>query len=71
MERQGNTDAAGTAGTPPPIASPDQDIHKGAVEDDHPSAKTNAPGLDKNGLPNDTNKIAEAAIAARADCTQG
>ena len=56
MERQGNTD---------------QDIHKGAVEDDHPSTKTNAPGLDKNGLPNDPKKIAEAAIAARSDCTQG
>jgi hypothetical protein len=34
------------------------DLHKGAIEDEHPCASTNAPGLDEDGLPND-----EVAIA--------
>jgi hypothetical protein len=52
-------------------ASRDHDIHKGAIEDDRPSATTNAPGLDDDGLPNDDVAIAESALAARADGSQG
>jgi hypothetical protein len=51
--------------------SRDQDIHKGAIEDERPTKTTNAPALDANGLPNDKKKIAEDAVAARADGTQG
>jgi len=52
-------------------SSPDGDIHKGAVEDDHPCVRSNAPGLDDNGLPNDAIAIAEDAIGAREDGSQG
>ena len=51
--------------------SRDADIHKGAMEDERPSATTNAPGLDADGLPNDETAIAEDAVGARADGTQG
>jgi hypothetical protein len=51
--------------------SPDADVHKGAMEDERPPATTNAPGLDGNGLPNDETAIAEDAVGARADGTQG
>jgi hypothetical protein len=54
---------------PPP--SRDQDIHKGATEDEQPSEATNAPALDEEGLPNDERAIAEDAVGARADGTQG
>jgi hypothetical protein len=53
------------------ITSPDQDIHKGAVEDGCPSTTTNAPALDDDGLPNDETAIAQDAVGARADQTQG
>ena len=51
--------------------SRDQDIHKGAFEDGRPSATTNAPGLDDDGLPNDETAIAEDALGAREDGSQG
>ena len=51
--------------------SRDADVQKGAMEDGCPSAATNAPGLDNEGLPNDETAIAEDAIGARADSTQG
>jgi hypothetical protein len=51
--------------------SPDPDIHKGAMEDDRPCATTNAPGLDDDGLPNDEIAIAEDALGAREDGSQG
>jgi hypothetical protein len=51
--------------------SRDQDIHKGAIEDGVPTKATNAPALDGNGLPKDKKKIAEEAVAARADGTPG
>ena len=54
-----------------PIPSRDQDIHKGATEDGCPSEATNAPGLGDDGLPDDEKAIAEDAIGARADGTQG
>jgi hypothetical protein len=49
----------------------DHDIHKGAIEDGRPSATTNAPGLDDDGLPNDETAIAENALGAREDGSQG
>jgi hypothetical protein len=51
--------------------SRDQDLRKGAVEDEGPSGTTNAPGLDGNGLPNDETAIAEDALGAREDRSQG
>jgi hypothetical protein len=55
----------------PGARSRDADVHKGAMEDGRPSAATNAPGLDDEGLPNDATAIAEDAIGARADGSQG
>jgi hypothetical protein len=52
-------------------SSADADMHKGATEDDHPYGRANAPGLDEDGLPNDEIAIAEDAIGARADGSQG
>jgi hypothetical protein len=51
--------------------SRDQDIHKGVLEDERLSGATNAPGLDGNGLPNDETAIAEDAVGAREDKSQG
>lgn len=51
--------------------SRDQDISKGAVEDECPSGATNAPALDADGLPNDEKAIAEDAVGAGEDGTQG
>jgi hypothetical protein len=51
--------------------SRDQDVHKGAMEDERPSTGTNAPGLDDEGLPNDDTAIAEDALGAREDGSQG
>jgi hypothetical protein len=53
-------------------ASPDHDICKGAVEQGSfdPDA-TCAPGLDEHGLPNDFTAIAQDAIGARSDGSQG
>jgi hypothetical protein len=50
----------------------DNDIHKGAMEEDRPGPeRSNLTGLDHNGLPNDPVAIAEDAIGARADQSQG
>ena len=49
----------------------DQDIHKGAMEDERPTESTNAPGLDDDGLPDDETAIAQDALGARADGSQG
>jgi len=58
--------------TPPEdFVHKDQDIHKGVIEDGRPTKATNAPALDKEGMPNDKIAIAESAIAARADGTPG
>jgi hypothetical protein len=51
--------------------SRDHDIHKGAIEDGRPSERTNAPGLDENGLPNDDTAIAQDALGANEDQSQG
>ena len=52
-------------------SSADADVHKGAIEYDDPCDRSNAPGLDEDGLPNDDIAIAEDAIGARADGSQG
>jgi hypothetical protein len=50
----------------------DQDISKGAKEEDRPGpARPDAPGLDKNGMPNDPKAIAEDAEGAKVDKSQG
>jgi hypothetical protein len=55
---------------------PDPDEAKGAVEDQRPGvpshqANENAPGLDERGMPNDPVAIAEDAIGANEDDSQG
>ena len=61
-----------TTTTPKPAEKNDNDIHKGAVEEDRPVPKgTNHPGLDKNGLPNDPVAIAQDVVGATADKSQG
>ena len=37
----------------------------------HAAEESGAPGLDGNGLPNDTTAIAQDAVGAREDGTQG
>jgi hypothetical protein len=54
-----------------PTNPPNGDFHKGVTEDARRSGATNAPGLDADGLPNDTVAIAADALGARADGTQG
>jgi hypothetical protein len=50
----------------------DNDGHKGAMEDDRPDSNSGgAPGLDENGLPNDSTAIAQDAVGAREDKSQG
>ena len=51
--------------------SRDHDVRKGAIEDGRPSAATNAPGLNADGLPNDETAIAADALGARVDGSQG
>ena len=41
------------------------------MEDGRPSETTNAPGLDDEGLPNDETAIAQDAIGAREDGSEG
>lgn len=50
----------------------DQDMRKGAMEEERPGPeRPDAPGLDKNGLPNDPTAIAQDAVGAAADKSQG
>jgi hypothetical protein len=50
----------------------DNDIHKGAKEEDRPGPERSShPGLDKNGLPNDPTSIAQDVLGANEDNTQG
>jgi len=51
-------------------ADADHDGRKGAVEDDSPDLD-GAPGLDGDGLPNDATAIAQDALGARVDQSQG
>jgi hypothetical protein len=52
-------------------SSRDQDGHRGVLEDDRPITTTNAPGLDDDGLPNDETAIAQDALGAAEDLSQG
>jgi hypothetical protein len=53
-----------------PVA--DNDIHKGAIEEDRPGPERSShPGLDQNGLPNDPTAIAQDALGANEDKSQG
>jgi hypothetical protein len=52
----------------------DPDVHKGAVEDNRPPVAAKRPGthgLDENGLPNDPVAIAQDALGAKVDESQG
>jgi hypothetical protein len=50
----------------------DNDIHKGAKEEDRPGPERPAhPGLDENGLPNDPTAIAQDVLGANEDESQG
>jgi hypothetical protein len=50
----------------------DNDLHKGATEDERPGPERSShPGLDHDGLPNDPIAIAQDALGAKADCSQG
>lgn len=50
----------------------DQDIHKGAMEEDRPGPEQpGAPALDSDGLPNDATAIAQDALGAAVDQSQG
>jgi hypothetical protein len=50
----------------------DSDAHKGAKEEDRPGPERSShPGLDKNGLPNDPIAIAQDALGAQEDESQG
>jgi hypothetical protein len=64
-------DGIGRPDDPTARTSRDQDLRKGVVEDGRPSGTANAPGLDGNGLPDDETAIAEDALGAREDQSQG
>ena len=53
----------------------DPDVHKGAIEGDRPGdeqlGNPHGEGLDENGLPNDPVAVAEDALGANEDGTQG
>jgi hypothetical protein len=53
----------------------DPDVHKGAIEGDRPSdeqiGNPNGDGVDENGMPDDPVAIAEDAIGANEDESQG
>ena len=53
----------------------DQDLHKGAVEGDHPDdpqqGNPHGEGIDENGMPADPTASAEDRIGANNDETQG
>ena len=53
-------------------SSLDHDARKGAMEEERPhSDGDGSPGLDAEGLPNDATAIAQDAVGAREDGTQG
>jgi hypothetical protein len=61
-----------------PMASKQQDdpdVHKGAIEGDRPTdeqiGNPNGDGVDENGMPDDPVAIAEDAIGANEDKSQG
>ena len=65
----------GKPGEKTPTAAPsgaDQDSQKGATEKNRPGPeRSRHPGLDENGLPNDSVAIGQDREGANADETQG
>ena len=56
----------------PNSSSADHDRYKGAIEDDHVNPNNGgAPGLDDHGMPDDSIAIAQDAVGAREDNSQG
>ncbi len=56
----------------PETSRPDQDLHKGATEDDRPGPeRPSHPGLDESGMPSDPIAIAQDRIGATDDESQG
>jgi hypothetical protein len=53
------------------FSSRDHDIHKGAMEDGRSGEPMNAMALNDDGLPSDETAIAQDAIGARIDGSQG
>jgi hypothetical protein len=50
----------------------DNDVHKGAKEEERPGPERSShPGLDNDGLPNDPIAIAQDALGATVDHSQG
>lgn len=53
----------------------DQDVHKGAIEGDRPTdeqiGNPHGEGVDEDGLPNDPVAVAEDALGAQEDESQG
>jgi hypothetical protein len=50
----------------------DQDMQKGAMEEDRPGPEqSSAPALDADGLPNDDTAIAQDALGAAVDQSEG
>jgi hypothetical protein len=65
-------DIAKNAAVEPPKRGADNDIRKGATEEDRPGPERSShPGLDEYGLPNDPIAIAQDALGAEEDKTQG
>jgi len=57
---------------PEPPSGGDQDISKGAKEDNRPGpTRSSHPGLDRNGMPNDATLIAQDRLGAADDESQG
>ena len=55
-----------------PRQTVDNDIHKGAKEEDRPGPpRSSHPGLNRDGLPNDAIAIAQDKLGANADKSQG
>jgi hypothetical protein len=58
--------------TKPATDAVDNDIHKGATEEDRPGPERSShPGLDSNGMPNDPTSIAQDVLGANEDETEG
>lgn len=71
MQPESREGRAAAAPTQRPVNA-DQDLHKGATEDDRGGLeRSSRPGLDQEGLPNDPVAIGQDAIGANVDNSQG
>jgi hypothetical protein len=72
QRKEGRTVSVTVMPSTDPSVHRDQAIHKGAMEEDRPGPDpAGAPGLDEYGLPNDATAIAQNALGANVDNTQG